>query len=424
MNNLLNNKFSLFGPGILLAISGMIFFPPVKLVLNGAVINITQGARLVIENPASDAIIRNSGYIVSEGQNNRVQWNIGATAGDYVVPWGYNSNYMPVSFTTSTGAGSGYFDLSTYHTPWNNSTQLPTGISEFDNAGGDDNSPFVADRFWQVNALGYTTKPTLTNLKFTYLESEFTASGNTITENNLRAQRFNSTTGTWSDYAPTGSVNTTDNTVNISSLAPTDLFHWWVLVDVSSPLPIQLVTFNAIPDGQRVKLNWVTSNETNNDFFTVEKSMDGRTFVFVEKVDGAGTSSRILNYNTIDYSPYSGVSYYRLKQTDLDGKASYSKVISVDMGQSGALSFNLYPNPSPGGELTLKFKNATTGTMQVKIVDLVGKEVFVQGITVANNGEYTTTISVPGKLPSGAYFVKIESNDNVYTKMFVLRKGA
>lgn len=318
MNNLLNNKFSLFGPGILLAISGMVFFPPVKLVLNGA------------EN-------------------------------------------MPVSFTTSSGSGSGYFDLSTYHTPWNNITQLPTGISEFDNAGGDDNLPFVADRFWQVNAVGYTTKPTLTNLKFTCLESE-----------------------------------------------PENLFHGWVQVDV----PIQLASFNAVPDGQRVKLNWITANELNNDYFTVEKSLDGRTFVFIEKVEGAGTSSRILNYSTIDYSPWSGASYYRLKQTDFDGNATYSKIISVDLGQTGALSFNLYPNPSPGGELTLKFKNATIGTLQAKIVDLVGKEVFVQGVTVANNGDFTTTISVPGKLPSGAYFVKIESNDSVYTRMFVLRKGA
>ena len=162
----------------------------------------------------------------------------------------------------------------------------------------------------------------------------------------------------------------------------------WVQVDV----PIQLASFNAVPDGQRVKLNWITANELNNDYFTVEKSLDGRTFVFIEKVEGAGTSSRILNYSTIDYSPWSGASYYRLKQTDFDGNATYSKIISVDLGQTGALSFNLYPNPSPGGELTLKFKNATIGTLQAKIVDLVGKEVFVQGVTVANNGDFTTTM--------------------------------
>src|SRR6185369_11493825 len=85
-----------------------------NLVLNGGVVNITQGAYLVIDNPAANAITRNSGYITSEGENNVIKWNIGTTAATYTIPWGYSSSYIPLTYTTASVTGSGYFLLSTY----------------------------------------------------------------------------------------------------------------------------------------------------------------------------------------------------------------------------------------------------------------------------------------------------------------------
>src|SRR3990170_7770531 len=88
-----------------------------RLVLNGANINLSQGAYLVVANPAADAITRNSGHIISEGENNRILWSIGTTTGTYTIPWGYgSSDYIPLTFTKTAGTGSGYFLFSTYHT--------------------------------------------------------------------------------------------------------------------------------------------------------------------------------------------------------------------------------------------------------------------------------------------------------------------
>lgn len=214
--------------GLILSASYTRVLSQTRIVLNGANINISQGAYLVIDNPASDAITRNSGHIISEGENNKIQWRIGTTTGTYIIPWGYGtSTYLPLAFTKTAGTGSGYFSFSTYQTGWQNSTQLPTGIANFNNASGNDKSALAVDRFWQINAQGYTTKPSLSNLLFTYTDSEFSAPNNNSVENGLTAQRWNSTTNTWLDFGPASMVNTTSNTLTISSVANSDLYPWW-----------------------------------------------------------------------------------------------------------------------------------------------------------------------------------------------------
>ena len=205
-----------------------------SLVLNGGVVNITQGAYLVIDNPAANAITRNSGYITSEGENNRIKWNIGTTADTYTIPWGYNSSYIPLTLTTASATGSGYFLFSTYHTGWQNSAQLPTGVTNMNGALGTDNSAFVSDRFWQVNALNYTNKPALSNFIITYLDAENASAGNTITEAKLRATRYNSSITSWTDNILASTINTTSNTLTVTSVDAANLQPWWVVGNLGS----------------------------------------------------------------------------------------------------------------------------------------------------------------------------------------------
>lgn len=200
-----------------------------RLVLNGAQINLTQNVYLVIENSSADAITRNSGHIISEGENNSIRWNIGTTTGTYVIPWGYGTgDYIPLSFTKTAGVGGGYFVFSTYQTGWNNSSYLPAGITNINGAGGTDNSAFVSDRFWKIDAQGYTTKPALSDLEFTYRDGEV-AGPNTITESGLRPKRYNSALNSWTDNLLTSSVNTTTNKVSLPLVDAANLHSWWVL---------------------------------------------------------------------------------------------------------------------------------------------------------------------------------------------------
>lgn len=96
-------------------------------------------------------------------------------------------------------------------------------------------------------------------------------------------------------------------------------------------LPVKLVSFEANSNGERIDINWATVTEINNNFFTIEKSKDLKNWEVVSNVSGAGNSNTTIEYFEVDYSPYQGVSYYRLKQTDYDGAFSYSNVVPVNI---------------------------------------------------------------------------------------------
>ena len=112
----------------------------------------------------------------------------------------------------------------------------------------------------------------------------------------------------------------------------------WTLASVNgnNPLPIELLEFNAWPQGEVVLVDWATATEIDNLWFDVERSADGSAFSSIDRVPGAINSQSTLNYNTVDEAPLSGTSYYRLRQTDLDGSSTTSSVVTVvRSGSSG-----------------------------------------------------------------------------------------
>ncbi len=112
----------------------------------------------------------------------------------------------------------------------------------------------------------------------------------------------------------------------------------------TSILPVKLLEFTAKENSGKVNLNWKTAEEKNNDHFTVERSKDGKSFTGIYSVKGAGNSSQIKNYANVDARPFTGVNYYRLKQTDADGSSFYSAIQTVTIGaKREALSIS--PNP-------------------------------------------------------------------------------
>jgi hypothetical protein len=138
-------------------------------------------------------------------------------------------------------------------------------------------------------------------------------------------------------------------------------------------LPVSILSFSARAAEKRVVLNWETATETNNDYFTVERSVDGESFEEVNRVTGAGTSNTTIAYTTLDEDPYSGVSYYRLKQTDFDGKYDYTNKIAVLLEEGGMIQ--LFPNPTTG-EIQLLINNTIRAPLSVVISNTLGQIVF------------------------------------------------
>lgn len=114
--------------------------------------------------------------------------------------------------------------------------------------------------------------------------------------------------------------------------------------NVSAVLPIELSYFEAnVLKNKTVRLFWQTSLEINNDFFTIESSDDAITWKIVEIVEASGNSEHEISYETLDPAPFSGLSYYRLKQTDYNGEYSYSALRQVEIEE---VSIQIYPNPA------------------------------------------------------------------------------
>ncbi|HSU27028.1 MAG TPA: T9SS type A sorting domain-containing protein [Chitinophagaceae bacterium] len=167
-------------------------------------------------------------------------------------------------------------------------------------------------------------------------------------------------------------------------------------------LPVELTRFNAMAENGKIKIEWTTASETNNAFFTVEKSTDGRSWQVLKKINGAGNSSVSLDYVYFDNNPVIGSQYYRLKQTDIDGQSKYSSTRLVKYRADG-FNVSVYPNPVPD-QITIKITNQPVLNTEVKIFDLSGKSIF-QGNYVSN----LITIDTR-KLSQGMYVVEINSN--------------
>jgi hypothetical protein len=144
----------------------------------------------------------------------------------------------------------------------------------------------------------------------------------------------------------------------------------------ANPLPIELVNFNCSYINRNTNgLNWTTASESNNDYFAIERSSNGIEFNQIAKVDGAGNSLTTLNYSFKDENPLSGISYYRLKQVDFNGKFSYSEICSVTNNGDGNVSF--YPNPVRTS-LTIDYEFSEKPKSNViSVTDVTGKLVSV-----------------------------------------------
>jgi hypothetical protein len=180
-------------------------------------------------------------------------------------------------------------------------------------------------------------------------------------------------------------------------------------------LPIALISFTGKLNGKDVDLNWKTATEINNDFFTIERSADCKTFEKVVKIDGAGNSNMILKYDYTDVNvaevTKSTKVYYRLKQTDFDGKFTYSGIIGISLTEESTAPFELLSaNPNPfQSDIFLSVSSIVEGTAVIKLYDMNGKQVKDQEAEIME-GVNTLTFSNNADLRKGTYMVSVEMN--------------
>jgi hypothetical protein len=203
----------------------------------------------------------------------------------------------------------------------------------------------------------------------------------------------------WTSATNCGSVTVITggcNTVNIQIAGP-GISNRTISFSPVSALSVKLVSFEAAVENNKVKINWTTATETDNDFFTIERSVDGANWKEIKKVNGAGNSNTTLTYQAYDEAPVAGTAYYRLKQTDFDGKISYS---TTEVVKFTALSkgVSIYPVPNTGNNININgisdYKNH-----DLSVLNTSGKILF----TTALN---KSSVDLPSLQP-GVYVLRI-----------------
>jgi len=171
----------------------------------------------------------------------------------------------------------------------------------------------------------------------------------------------------------------------------------------TSTLPIELLRFSATAKDTRVQLDWVTTSEINNDYFNVERSADGIHFNSILEMNGAGNSTKTLSYSIVDNTPLEGWSYYRLKQTDYDGKTSYSETVAEEFNTRNDFKLEIYPNP---------FSEETVfhATKDLKDITIVVSNSHGRIVKEIKNISGRTCTLNCENLPSGIYFVNLVEN--------------
>ena len=170
----------------------------------------------------------------------------------------------------------------------------------------------------------------------------------------------------------------------------------------STILPVKMVSFTAQDNGKNVKLNWQTATETDNDFFTVERSTNQNDWSALKVVKGAGNSTDLHSYQANDESPLTGVSYYRIKQTDFNGNATYSETRSVKF-EPGNVMLSLFPVPNAGNTITIN------GLSEYRSHDL--SVINAAGSTIFKTDLSNATVELPS-LIKGIYFVRIKDKSS------------
>ena len=185
-----------------------------------------------------------------------------------------------------------------------------------------------------------------------------------------------------------------------------------------SALPVSLHSFDAqAMQNGTVQLVWQTDNETNNQSFVVERSSGDEHWDVLTTVAGAGNGTESHRYTAYDNNPFYPVSWYRLKQVDIDGKSTYLSTVAVRLPTAGPGSLVLTPNPARDHVVVTLKGSFQSSTVKLTLTDYQGR-VFYPAFSAGGNA---ITVQTTG-LPTGNYALTVYANGMQYAEKLVIAK--
>jgi hypothetical protein len=354
-----------------------------NIAVNGT-LNLLTGDSIFLNNYVID--LGNTGSISGEIESRRIT---GLTGG-YIqatrtmnAPSGYNPGNLGIEITSAANLGS---------------TIIRRGHQQQSGASINRYFDIIPTNNSSLNA----------TLKFYYFDAELAG----ISAANLAV--FSSDNGgiNWVNHGEDG-LNNILKYVTKAGLNQLDRF---TLSNISQPLSIQLLYLQAQPAGNKVNITWATGNENNNDHFEIERSLDGHNFYKIATVGSKGNSSITQYYSFTDLSPLSPVSYYRIKQVDIDNKFSYSYIVKVNLQSNNYKNLVLYPNPAQN-VIKLIFNSTTEEKLKLQLTDIHGS-IIQQRFIDSEKGINFSDFNIAG-LPNGIYNITLSASGLLTTNTFI-----
>lgn len=210
-----------------------------------------------------------------------------------------------------------------------------------------------------------------------------------------------------------GTYISADSTVYTNTVTLAPFSSVILLKETTQPLPLTFLSFDGKRTGNKIELEWRTANEVNTDYFDVLRSVDGIQFEKIGEVKANNTTG-VFDYKATDDNPFPGKNYYKLKQVDLDGKYSFSKVITIAYLESTGISIS--PNPASNAIRVSLNIGACAGSADLFIHSVSGSLIKRMSVAVSSGAEILIDVS---NLASGTYLLSLFCNNTTSTEKFV-----
>ena len=297
-----------------------------------------------------------------------------AGTGSFNFPVGDGTNYTPISLNFSSGSfASAYTDvgLTVGKHPQNSSTTD------------------YLNRYWTVTSSGITSFDCVVTA--TYADGDIAG-----TEGSIEGGKWDG-----SAWYSLGAVNAGANQLSGTVTSFSDFSG-----GEPSIFPVEWLSFTASTHTSFVLLEWKTAIEENTDYFGVERSTDNYTWAEIGRVEAGENSTTSLDYSFADVHAQNGKIYYRLRQVDIDGAFSYSKVLDIDR----KTQLRIYPNPvSEILNLSLP-----AGQWKAELLDSQGRQIAVY--------EKVTKQIDMSEMPAGNYVLRLMGAQGEIQNFAVIKK--
>ncbi len=312
------------------------------------------------------------------------------STGTFTYPVGDNDEYSPFTLRLN----SALFGIGNYVSVRVTDEVHPAFIAQ-DNIS----------RYWTLKAGGFLA----INYDVSYQFTNADVNGN---KNNIYAQRYDGST-----LAAYNVVNSSTNTLSSSAGILNLPLDYAFSGEGFFILPVELLFFKVTPVPAGTLVEWETASESNNQFYTIERSLNGIHFTGVSKINTSGNTNSLSTYRYTDEKTFAGRVYYRLKQTDLYGKSTYSNIVSV-MKNPVAGSFTTYFNTS-ANSIFINKQGVENKSVLLMVHNSMGQAIFHQSYPVYDSA-FTQNLPFTNKMSTGIYYViLIDGNKKNTQKIFV-----